>query len=265
MKGFAETGKFSYPRPSLGLLARGLGWRARTRLALEPPPADDGARVYPRDGSGRKPEDVSTSASLTLEVPVAARSAADEEAMLVARCLDGDGEAFRPLVERHQRVVFSVALRMLGSRADAEDVAQQAFVDAYGALERFRGEGRTNAFASWVIRIAINRCKDVLKSKKRTEAPLDGEIAGRQAMFAHEPRDPERALGEARAQHALGQALLRLPEKYREVLVLKDIEELPFEEIRTILGLPLTTVKMRAVRAREMLREALEATMKETP
>jgi RNA polymerase sigma-70 factor, ECF subfamily len=161
-------------------------------------------------------------------------------------------------VQRHQRVVFSVASRMLGSRADAEDVAQQAFVDAYGALARFRSEGRANAFASWVIRIAINRCKDVLKSKKRTEAPLDDEIAGQKAMFAHDPQNPEQALGEARARRALERALAEVPPKYREVLVLKDIEELPFEEIRGILNLPLTTLKIRAVRAREMLREALQ-------
>jgi RNA polymerase sigma-70 factor (ECF subfamily) len=147
---------------------------------------------------------------------------------------------------------------MLGSRADAEDVSQQAFVDAYAALDRFRSEGRKNAFSSWVIRIAINRCKDVLKSKKRSEASLDGEVAGQQALFAHEPRDPESALAEKRARGRLERALGEVPPKYREILVLKDIEELPFEEIRTILGLPLTTLKIRAVRAREMLRTALE-------
>jgi RNA polymerase sigma factor (sigma-70 family) len=112
----------------------------------------------------------------------------DEDA-LVGRCLNGDSEAFRPLVVKHQRVVFSVAFRMLGIRADAEDVAQQAFADAYAALDRFRSEGRKNAFSTWVIRIAINRCKDILKSKKRTEEPLDAEVASREAMFAHDTRE----------------------------------------------------------------------------
>jgi RNA polymerase sigma-70 factor (ECF subfamily) len=190
---------------------------------------------------------------------VRAEQPVDEDAALIVRCLGGESEAYRPLVQKHQRLVFSVARRMLGSRADAEDVAQQAFVDAYTALDRFRSDGRKNAFGSWVLRIAINRCKDVLKSKKRSEAPLDEEVAGRAAAFAHTPRDPEAALGSAEAHRALERALAEVPPKYREVLVLKDIEELTFDEIHTILRLPMTTLKIRAVRARAMLREALEA------
>lgn len=192
-----------------------------------------------------------------LDTPGSAREATEEDA-LVGRCLGGDPEAFRPLVKKHQRIVFSVAYRLLGTRADAEDVAQQAFADAYAALDRFRSEGRKNAFSTWVVRIAINRCKDILKSKKRTEQPLDGDVGGQEAMFAHEPRDPEANLMEARARHRLEQALLRVPTKYREVLVLKDIEELSYEEIRGILGLPITTLKIRVVRAREMLRGLME-------
>jgi RNA polymerase sigma-70 factor (ECF subfamily) len=181
-----------------------------------------------------------------------------EEDEMVTRCLKGDSAAFRPLVVRYQRVVFSVAYRMLGTRADAEDVSQQAFVDAYAALDRFRSEGRKNAFSTWVIRIAVNRCKDVLKSKKRTEEPLGSEVAGREAMFAHDTRDPEAHAAEAHTRAALERALLRVPAKYREVLILKDVEELSYEEIRGILHLPITTLKIRAVRARAMLRELLE-------
>ena len=112
-------------------------------------------------------------------------------------------------MQRHQRVVFSVAFRMLGARADAEDVAQQAFVDAFGALDRFRSDGRKNAFSTWIIRIAINRCKDVLKSKKRTEASLEAEVAGGEAMFAHDTRDPETSLAQERQRRALERALAK--------------------------------------------------------
>jgi len=97
------------------------------------------------------------------EIRAAARRDEEEES-LIARCLEGDVEAFRPLVQRYQRLTFSVALRMLGSRADAEDIAQQAFVDAFNALDRFDGEGRHHAFSTWLLRIAVNRSKDVLKS-----------------------------------------------------------------------------------------------------
>ena len=90
--------------------------------------------------------------------------ALDEEQALIGRCVAGEADAFRPLVQRYQRLAFSVALRMLGSRADAEDVVQQAFVDGYNALDRFRGDGRANAFSIWLVRIVVNRSKDVLKS-----------------------------------------------------------------------------------------------------
>lgn len=179
----------------------------------------------------------------------------EEEQHLIGRCVAGEVEAFRPLVQRYQRVAFSVAFRMLGSRADAEDVAQQAFVDAFNALDRFRGEGREHAFSTWLLRIAVNRSKDVLKSKKRTEEPLDREIQGDEAAFAHDPSNPEANVASDESRRRLEAALLRVPPKYREVLVLKDIEELSYEEIRSILQLPITTLKIRVVRARAMLRE----------
>jgi RNA polymerase sigma-70 factor (ECF subfamily) len=173
-----------------------------------------------------------------------------EECLLIARCVAGDVEAFRPLVQRYQRLAFSVAFRMLGSRADAEDIAQQAFVDAFNALDRFRGEGRSHAFSTWLLRIAVNRSKDVLKSKRRTEEPLDREVQGGEAAFAYDPPTPE----------ANAAALLKLPTKYREVLILRDAEDLSYEEIRVILRLPITTLKIRVVRGRAMLRQLVERT-----
>jgi RNA polymerase sigma-70 factor (ECF subfamily) len=193
-----------------------------------------------------------------VEQPDAAAAGRDaEEAALIERCVAGDAEAFRPLVQRYQRLVFSVALRMLGSTADAEDVAQQAFVDAFDALDRFRSEGRAHAFPSWLLRIAVNRSKDVLKSKKRTEEPLRHEVSGGQAVFAHDPSTPEANVAGWEHRRSLEQALLEVPPKYREVLILKDVEELPYEEIRGILRLPITTLKIRVLRARAMMRALL--------
>jgi RNA polymerase sigma-70 factor (ECF subfamily) len=188
----------------------------------------------------------------------AAASRDDEEQAWIAGCLAGDGESFRPLVQRYQRLVFSVALRMLGGRAEAEDVAQQAFVDAYDALDRFRGEGRTHAFSTWLVRIAVNRAKDVLKSKRWTEEPLDREVGGGEASFAHTPSDPETEALRLDDQRRLEAALARVPIKYREVVILKDIEELPYEEIREVLNLPITTLKIRVVRGRAMMQKLLK-------
>jgi RNA polymerase sigma-70 factor, ECF subfamily len=181
-----------------------------------------------------------------------------EEQHLINRCLGGEVEAFRPLVSRYQRLTFSIALRMLGSRADAEDVAQQAFVDAFNALHTFRAEGRRKAFATWLLRIAVNRSKDVLKSKRRTEEPLDHEVPGADAAFAYDPSNPESNVSSGERRHHLETALLQVSPKYREVLILRDIEELSYEEIRAILQLPVTTLKIRVVRARAMLRDAIQ-------
>lgn len=184
---------------------------------------------------------------------------AEEERRLIARCALGEAEAFRPLVVRYQRVAFAVSYRMLGSRADAEDVTQQAMVDAFHAIERFRNEGKPNAFSVWLLRIVINRSKDVLKSKRWTEKPLgsDAEVAGGEAAFAHRPVDPEVNVADGQQRRRLEAALLALPPKYREALILKDVEELPYEEMRSILRLPITTLKIRVVRARARLRELL--------
>jgi RNA polymerase sigma-70 factor (ECF subfamily) len=192
------------------------------------------------------------------QIRAAARRDQEEES-LIERCLKGEVEAFRPLVQRYQRLAFSVALRMLGSRADAEDIAQQAFVDAFNALDRFDGEGRQHAFSTWLLRIAVNRSKDVLKSKRRTEQPLEHDVEGGEAAFAYDPLTPEAnaCSGESRAR--LEMSLLKLPTKYREVLVLKDAEDLSYEEIRNVLQLPITTLKIRVVRARAMLREIIES------
>ncbi len=208
------------------------------------------------DDSGAIGPAVAASIRATLAALPRARDA--EENRLIARCLAGEVEAFRPLVQRYQRLAFSVALRMLGSRADAEDIAQQAFVDAFNALERFRGEGRTHAFSTWLLRIAVNRSKDVLKSRRRTEEPLDHEVPGGEAAFAYDPPTPEAHASSGEQRERLEAALLELPTKYREVLILKDAEDLSYEEIRVILQLPLTTLKIRVIRARAMLRDLVE-------
>jgi RNA polymerase sigma-70 factor (ECF subfamily) len=220
--------------------------------------------LYPVASARRNTPEV-TSAVAVIDEPsrVDTPVRGDEEQALIERCLGGDPEGFRPLVQRYQRLAFSVALRMLGSRADAEDVVQQAFADAYAALERFRGDGRPNAFSTWLLRIVINRSKDILKSKKRSESSLgdaaDEAVGDGDVMFAHRPAGPEALAGEAEERRLLEEALGRVPRKYREALILKDIEELSYEEMRAILRLPITTLKIRVVRARGMMRTALEA------
>ena len=213
--------------------------------------------MYPRGRSGRI-DDVSGAIALPDQSgpilgldhrqEVSARDV--EEQSLVDRSLAGDVEAFRPLVLRYQRMALSVALHMLGSRADGEDVVQQGFTDAFNNLYRFSANGRERAFSNWLLRIVVNRSKDVLKSKRHGEMQLDRDVSGRDAAFAHDAADPETKVSEQQQRRRLEAALLALAPKYREVLILKDVEELSYEEMRTILRLPSTTLKIRqAVRA----------------
>ncbi len=221
-----------------------------------------GAIALDPEESGAIPLPVGVAIEAGLVAGVGNRAAVSgrdaEEAMLIRRCLAGDVEAFRPLVQRYQRLAFSVAFRMLGSRADAEDIAQQAFVDAFNALDRFDGDGRRHAFSTWLLRIAVNRSKDVLKSKRRTEEPLERDVRGGEAAFAYDPQTPEANASSGERRERLEAALLKLPTKYREVLILKDAEDLSYEEIRAILQLPITTLKIRVVRARAQLRQLME-------
>lgn len=175
---------------------------------------------------------------------------------LVQRCVQGDVDAFRPLVERYQRLAYSVALRMLSVPADAEDVVQQAFTQAFRALPRFDGSEHEGAFRVWLLRIVVNGAKDLLKSKHHgdvllTEQDLD--------VASETPNATPEDITHAHAEAArLTRGLGTLPEKYRTCLILKDVEDLSYEEMRSILLLPVTTLKIRVVRARAMLRAWLE-------
>ena len=216
--------------------------------------------MRPAEGSGSSSGVIALDESGAIPIPSAAEIEAavtpagatldEQEELLIARCVQGDVEAFRPLVQRYQRLAYSVAFRMLGSAADAEDIAQQAFVDAFNALDRFRATGRRHAFSTWLLRIAVNRSKDVLKSKRHTEQPLEREVCGDEAAFAYEPPTPEANASSIERRARVEAALLQLPTKYREVLILKDAEDLSYEEIQGILRLPTTTLKIRVVRAR---------------
>ncbi|MBI4497142.1 MAG: sigma-70 family RNA polymerase sigma factor [Chloroflexi bacterium] len=158
-------------------------------------------------------------------------------------------EAFAELVRRYQDRIFSYALRMTGSREDAQDLAQETFIRVYAHLDRFRTEER---FSPWIYRIATNLCLSHLKRRTRTA------VATAEPDPDALPGGPEAALEEQEARHLLQQAILDLPEHYRTVILLRHVEELSYEEITRVLGLPLGTVKTRLFRARELLQARLQ-------
>jgi len=177
-------------------------------------------------------------------------ASSDSDASLVAAAQAGDQEAFAALVERYQGLVFAVCYRLLGDRDAAEDIAQDAFVRAYLALDRFRG---TN-FRAWVLRIAHNAALDYLRSLSRhRQVPLDRAPEERVELESPSPVEQGGLVA------ALEAALAALPPEQRAVVLLVDVEGLPYEEVAAVLGVPVGTVKSRLARARVRLRALLEA------
>ena len=164
----------------------------------------------------------------------------------------GDAPAFEELVMTYQHRVFGVALRMLGNRAEAEDVAQEAFVRAHRALGAFRGDAK---LSTWLYAITSRLCLNRLASGERRMA-RQGEDALLRLSDAG-PR-PDAALERRELETALGRAIAELPEDRRIVVVLRDIEGLSYEEIAQVLELELGTVRSRLHRARAELKEKLE-------
>ena len=186
----------------------------------------------------------------------------DEDREIVLRCQRGEVDAFSILVERHQKKMLNVAYRMTGDYEEACDCVQEAFLAAYRGIEKFRKEAR---FSTWLYGIVVNQTKNRLRQLRNrqnhegtvTEHPLCGEISrndGERTGTAESAADCwERKELEARVQACIGD----LDEDYREVLVLKDIQNLSYEEIRETLHIPAGTVKSRLFRARLALKDCL--------
>lgn len=176
------------------------------------------------------------------------------DADLVRLCLSGGTEGYARLLERHKGRVYSFLLRVVGDAADAEDLAQTAFLKAFRSLESY-DQGRP--FHSWLFAIAHHAALDFLRAKRPRDLAFDDADAP--IDYADAAAGPE-AETEAALQSELVERLLQaLPPLYREVLLLRHAEDLSVEQIASALGLPEGTVKIRLFRAREMMRAKWEA------
>ncbi len=164
-----------------------------------------------------------------------------------------DADAFEALVLQHERMIYLLCLRMTGNSADAQDCAQEAFLNAFKAYGRFRAEADAK---TWLYRIAYNACVDFLRRKKK-DASLDAlREAGFDPSDTRLPQPGEAAeRSEMRAQ--IRQAVLQLPEDQRAVLILRDFQQLSYEEIARALDVNEGTVKSRLSRARERVKNIL--------
>jgi RNA polymerase sigma-70 factor (ECF subfamily) len=181
------------------------------------------------------------------------------ERLLIARLRAREEEAFAEVVQLHGDKVFSLVYRLVGNRSEAEDVAQEVFVTVWKSIETFRGEAK---FSTWLLRIAANHAKNRVKYLSRRAGPgsealeeagaADSSVAG--PALKTNTVAPDQALETAERDHLLQQGIAALDDDQRLVIVLRDIEEMSYEEICEITGLPEGTVKSRLHRARAALK-----------
>ena len=180
------------------------------------------------------------------------------EQELVARAKAGDQSAFEQLVLDNQNKVYSLALRMVNDREEAADLAQEAFLKAWQGLPSFQGD---SSFSTWVYRLATNVCIDFLRKQKRRREvepalSLNDEESG-WTEPADWDQDPQRHLERAERGQALARGLEALSDHHRQVLVLRELSGLSYQEIGQALGLDIGTVKSRIARSRLALRKIL--------
>ena len=178
----------------------------------------------------------------------------EQEAAVIQSVLDGDVNAFETLVKEYEKNVYNLALRMTGNSEDAADMAQEAFIKAYNSLSSFRGDSK---FSVWLYRIVSNVCLDYLRSRTRKPTVSlstendDGEEV--ELDIADESQSPELLLDRSLTRDAVRRGLAALPPDHREILLLREIQGLSYEEIAAALGLEAGTVKSRIFRARKKL------------
>ena len=178
----------------------------------------------------------------------------EQELAAIRRVQRGDVNAFEPLMAAYEKNVYNLALRMTGNAQDAEDMTQEAFLKAYSSLDSFRGDSK---FSVWLYRIVSNVCLDFLRRRKRRPAVSlsmeDDEGEDVQLDLPDTSQSPEELLEKKLTREAVQRGLAQLPEDARQILLLREIQGLSYEEIGEALHLEAGTVKSRIFRARKKL------------
>ncbi|MBR4874321.1 MAG: RNA polymerase sigma factor [Clostridia bacterium] len=185
-----------------------------------------------------------------------------DENELILRCKKGDAESFSQLIMPYEKKIINYAYRMLNDESDAEDAAQEALLKAWNKIDSFSGNSR---FSTWLYTILNNVCLDILRKKKRTgefsrvsinQSNTDDEEY--EIQIEDTSDGPFEQYRKKEAGKALEKAISELPQKYKEVILMRDIEGLEYDEIAKVINASLGTVKSRISRGRGALRKILE-------
>jgi RNA polymerase sigma-70 factor (ECF subfamily) len=186
------------------------------------------------------------------------------EARFIERLVARDERAFNELVELYGDRVYRLMLRMLGRNEEAEDMAQEVFVQVFKAVDQFRGDAK---LGTWIYRVAVNLCKNRSKYLSRRHAGAEDELeplaeraslGQAKGVTSSELASPDQIVEGYQIEAIVKRSIAALDVEFREVLVLRDVEDLAYEEIVEITSLPIGTVKSRLHRARAMLKMKVE-------
>lgn len=191
---------------------------------------------------------------------VEAASVRDSDESLVMKAREGDFDAFEMLFDRHRNLVYRFAYQMAPRRDDAEDIVQEVFVRAFQNLYRYRDEAK---FTTWLLRIATNLGTDRARMTQRRHNLEQQEAAGSLSWMTigSSIDDPVENLETERMNETLRQAILSLPEHHRNVIILRDIQEMEYPDMAQILNCTVGGAKLRVLRARRALRDRLAPLM----
>ena len=174
---------------------------------------------------------------------------------IVKRCLDGEKEAFSELVTRYKRLIYNVIFNMINNKEEVSDIAQEVFIRIYRALDKYDPQYK---FSTWSVKIATNYCLDVIRKKKLDTMPIDDALG-----VSSDIDTPEASYLKKEQSDRVNYELSKLPEKYRVPLILYHKNGLSYEEMTQVLNEPMTIIKNRLFRARQMLKEKLSAQREE--
>lgn len=178
---------------------------------------------------------------------------------LVKMALAGDQKAYKALFEMHRQSIFHIALKIVRNSEEAKDLVQETFIKAFGSLKTYNS---TYRFSTWLYKIAANCSIDSIRKRKIDALSLDKPISTKEGDVQMEVADytyhPERDLFAKRKSFGIEEAIEELPDKYREVIILRHKEDKAYEEIARLLKVPVGTVKARIFRARELLKKKLK-------
>jgi len=188
----------------------------------------------------------------------------EAEAAFVARLKARDEQAFNELMTLYQRRVFALVFRMLGRRAEAEEVTQEAFLQVFRAIDKFRGESK---LSTWLFRVAVNLCKNRMKYNQRRasagQQDLDSladhsDLGAAEGVSVGRVHRPDETAQGNQLEQIVKLAFTQLEPEFRQLVILRDVEDLSYEEIADVTGLPRGTVKSRIHRGRAQLRARVE-------